>query len=58
MRTVRVFGIRDSPLHDFPSPQVTSDSLIYKTSLVYHPAPAPVMRSRPLVVPIECRYPR
>ncbi|XP_006038391.1 zona pellucida sperm-binding protein 3-like [Alligator sinensis] len=38
--------------------EVTSDSLIYKTSLVYHPAPAPVMRSRPLVVPIECRYPR
>ncbi|NXG16779.1 ZP3 protein, partial [Grallaria varia] len=41
--------------------RVTSDSLIYTTSLNYSPAPPGnpvVIRTSPAVVPIECHYPR
>ncbi|XP_027553847.1 zona pellucida sperm-binding protein 3-like [Neopelma chrysocephalum] len=41
--------------------QMTPDSLIYKTSLSYKPAPSGnlvIVRTNPVVVPIECHYPR
>ncbi|XP_038623241.1 zona pellucida sperm-binding protein 3-like [Tachyglossus aculeatus] len=41
--------------------QMTSDSLIYRTVLYYSPSPARnplIMRTNPVSVPIECRYPR
>ncbi|NXU89983.1 ZP3 protein, partial [Xiphorhynchus elegans] len=41
--------------------QVTPDSLIYKTSLSYKPTPSGnlvIVRTNPVVVPIECHYPR
>ncbi|NXU93779.1 ZP3 protein, partial [Xiphorhynchus elegans] len=41
--------------------RVTPDSLIYTTSLNYSPVPpgsAVVIRTSPVVVPIECHYPR
>ncbi|NWI87323.1 ZP3 protein, partial [Pitta sordida] len=41
--------------------QVTPDSLIYKTSLSYKPAPSGnpvIVRTNPVVVPVECHYPR
>uniref|UniRef100_A0A803XT09 Zona pellucida sperm-binding protein 3 n=1 Tax=Meleagris gallopavo TaxID=9103 RepID=A0A803XT09_MELGA len=41
--------------------QMTSDSLIYKTSLFYKPTPVGnmvIVRTSPAVVPIECHYPR
>ncbi|NWU66072.1 ZP3 protein, partial [Pterocles burchelli] len=41
--------------------ELTPDSLIYKTSLSYKPAPSGnlvIVRSSPAVVPIECHYPR
>ncbi|NWR85306.1 ZP3 protein, partial [Furnarius figulus] len=41
--------------------QMTPDSLIYKTSLSYKPTPSGnlvIVRTNPVVVPIECHYPR
>ncbi|XP_051484370.1 zona pellucida sperm-binding protein 3 [Apus apus] len=41
--------------------QMTPDSLIYKTSLSYKPAPSgnlAIVRTNAAVVPIECHYPR
>ncbi|KFQ35598.1 Zona pellucida sperm-binding protein 3, partial [Mesitornis unicolor] len=41
--------------------RMTPDSLIYKTSLSYKPAPSGnlvIVRTNPAVVPIECHYPR
>ncbi|KFU95816.1 Zona pellucida sperm-binding protein 3, partial [Chaetura pelagica] len=41
--------------------QMTPDSLIYKTSLSYKPAPSGnlvIVRTNAAVVPIECHYPR
>ncbi|KFQ70982.1 Zona pellucida sperm-binding protein 3, partial [Phaethon lepturus] len=41
--------------------QVTSDALVYSTSLNYNPVPTGnpvVIRTSPAVVPIECHYPR
>ncbi|KAJ7404372.1 Zona pellucida sperm-binding protein 3 [Pitangus sulphuratus] len=40
---------------------MTPDSLIYKTSLSYKPTPSGnlvIVRTNPVVVPIECHYPR
>jgi len=40
---------------------MTPDSLIYKTSLSYKPAPSGnlvIVRTNAAVVPIECHYPR
>jgi len=42
-------------------PQVTPDALVYSTSLNYNPVPTGnpvVIRTSPVVVPIECHYPR
>ncbi|XP_044532377.1 zona pellucida sperm-binding protein 3 [Gracilinanus agilis] len=41
--------------------QVTSDELIYRTSLFYHPSPEgnlTILRTNQAEVPIECHYPR
>ncbi|KAM9223841.1 zona pellucida sperm-binding protein 3-like [Leptosomus discolor] len=41
--------------------RVTSDTLVYSTSLNYKPIPAGnpvIIRTNPAVVPIECHYPR
>ncbi|NXN94552.1 ZP3 protein, partial [Rhinopomastus cyanomelas] len=41
--------------------QITPDSLIYRTLLSYDPSPASnpvIVRSNPVVIPIECHYPR
>ncbi|NXM25338.1 ZP3 protein, partial [Oxyruncus cristatus] len=41
--------------------QLTPDSLIYRTSLSYKPTPSGnlvIVRTNPVVVPIECHYPR
>ncbi|NXF10061.1 ZP3 protein, partial [Smithornis capensis] len=41
--------------------QMTPDSLIYKTSLSYKPTPSGnlvIVRTNPVVVPVECHYPR
>uniref|UniRef100_A0A8C8RKI2 Zona pellucida sperm-binding protein 3 n=1 Tax=Pelusios castaneus TaxID=367368 RepID=A0A8C8RKI2_9SAUR len=41
--------------------QVTPDSLVYTTSLSYNPSPASspvILRTSPVVIPVECHYPR
>ncbi|XP_026504228.1 zona pellucida sperm-binding protein 3-like [Terrapene carolina triunguis] len=52
----------EAGLHECGSTlQMTSDSLVYSTSLNYNPTPASnpvILRTNPAVIPIECHYPR
>uniref|UniRef100_A0A8C3F6F9 Zona pellucida sperm-binding protein 3 n=1 Tax=Chrysemys picta bellii TaxID=8478 RepID=A0A8C3F6F9_CHRPI len=52
----------EAGLHECGSTlQMTSDSLVYSTSLNYNPTPASnpvILRTNPVVIPIECHYPR
>ncbi|XP_054692811.1 zona pellucida sperm-binding protein 3-like isoform X1 [Grus americana] len=54
-------GVSSLPASQHFSPQITPDSLIYRTLLNYDPSPASnpvIIRSNPAVIPIECHYPR